>query len=239
MDARHPENPLPRSLTIIVPTLNEESGVAQTLGSLPRDRLSRMGVRSSVLVVDGHSTDHTRSLAESMGARVLVQHGTGKGNAIREVVRRLESDYFVVIDGDGSYHSDAIPAVVDRLLQGYDCASGSRFAGSIDEQAMTRLNMLGNRFLTGLANLLFGPARTTDLCTGLWAFRSDAFRRLDLSASGFEIEADMFTEAARLGLEYAEIPIRYSRRLGKSKLRWYTGINIARKMIRARILKGR
>ena len=59
--------------------------------------------------------------------------------------------------------------------------------------------------------MLFG-ARISDVCTGFWAYRSDAIRRLELAARGFEIEADMFAECARNGLRIAEIPIIYRAR---------------------------
>ena len=70
---------------------------------------------------------------------------------------------------------------------------------------MTRLNILGNTLLTKLARDFFS-VRVTDVCTGLWGFRSEAIRRLELEARGFEIEADMYSECARKGLSIAEIP---------------------------------
>jgi len=69
----------------------------------------------------------------------------------------------------------------------------------------------GEHPLSLLAWALFG-ARIGDVCTWFWAYRSDAIRRLELEASGFEIEADMFTECARNGLRIAELPITYRAR---------------------------
>ena len=75
----------------------------------------------------------------------------------------------------------------------------------------------GEHPLSLLAWALFG-ARISDVCTWFWAYRSDAIRRLELEASGFEIEADMFTECARNGLRIAEIPITYRARADQPKL---------------------
>jgi dolichol-phosphate mannosyltransferase len=82
---------------------------------------------------------------------------------------------------------------------------------------MTRLNVVGNVLLSLLAWALFG-ARISDVCTGFWGYRSDAIRRLELEARGFELEADMFVECVRNGLRIAEIPITYRARADQPKL---------------------
>jgi len=104
-----------------------------------------------------------------------------------------------------------------RLLKNYDVVIGSRLKGTIEPGAMTRLNVVGNVLLSLLAWALFG-ARISDVCTGFWGYRSDAIRRLELEARGFELEADMFVECVRNGLRIAEIPITYRARADQPKL---------------------
>ena len=82
---------------------------------------------------------------------------------------------------------------------------------------MTQLNVVGNTLLTILGQLLF-KARVSDMCTGLWGYRGDAMRRLELSAQGFEIEADMFAECTLKGLSMTELPINYYKRSDRAKL---------------------
>jgi hypothetical protein len=94
---------------------------------------------------------------------------------------------------------------------------GSRLTGTIQPGAMTKLNAAGNILLSLLARALFG-ARTSDVCTGFWGYRRDAIRCLQLSARGFEIEADMFAECVRQGLRITEIPITYRARKDQPKL---------------------
>jgi len=73
----------------------------------------------------------------------------------------------------------------------------------------------------------------SDVCTGLWGFRRDAFRRLELEAHGFEIEADMFGECAYRRLRVAEIPIRYRARADAAKLASFRdGLKIGARLIR-------
>ena len=103
------------------------------------------------------------------------------------------------------------------VLKKYDVVIGSRLKGTIEPGAMTRLNVVGNTLLSLLARALFG-VRISDVCTGFWGYRSDAIRRLDLAAPGFEIEANMFAECVRNGLRIAEIPITYRARKDRPKL---------------------
>ena len=121
-----------------------------------------------------------------------------------------------MVDGDDTYPIE-MATEMTRLLQTHDVVIGSRLKGTIEPGAMTRLNVVGNVLLSLLARALFG-AHISDVCTGFWGYRSDAIRRLDLAARGFEIEADMFTECVKEGLHIAEIPITYRARVDQPKL---------------------
>jgi len=121
-----------------------------------------------------------------------------------------------MVDGDNTYPIEMATEMV-RLLKQYDVVIGSRLKGIIEPGAMTKLNVVGNVFLSLLAWALFG-VHVSDVCTGFWGYRSDAIRRLELTARGFEIEADMFAECVRKGLRIAEVPITYRAREDRPKL---------------------
>ena len=83
-----------------------------------------------ILVVDGRSPDGTADVARSLGARVVYDHGLGKGEAIRTVIGHLKRDIVVFIDADGSHDPADIPALVAPILAGQaDHVSGSRLIG--------------------------------------------------------------------------------------------------------------
>ena len=136
--------------------------------------------------------------------------------ALQTAFKSISADYVIVSDGDDTYPLDVAPEMVS-LLQTFDVVIGSRLQGSIEPGAMTQLNVVGNTLLTILGQLLF-EARVSDLCTGLWGYQGDAMRRLELSAQGFEIEADMFAECTMKGLSMTELPINYYKRTDQAKL---------------------
>lgn len=235
--AQHPTVTLPLarpSVTILLPAKNEEDGIEATFEGLPLERLGELGYPFEILVADGRSHDRTREVAERHGARVIQQLGTGKGRAVRNALDVAKGDYVVMLDADATYPANAIPAFVALLDAGYDVVMGSRFRGAIDDGAMKRVNRVGNHGLSWLASALYGR-RCTDVCTGMWAFRRDTIRALGLTATHFEVEAELFARAARTKLRIVEVPIRYARREGVTKLGSVgDGLKIGRALLKYR-----
>jgi len=226
------------TVAIIIPTLNEERSIGTVIDDVPVSNLFNDGYKTAVYVIDGRSVDQTLEIAVQKGARVITEQRPGKGAAIQTAFRAVDADYVIVVDGDNTYPIGVATEMV-RLLQTNDVVIGSRLQGFIEPGAMTKVNLLGNTLLTLLARALFGTD-VTDVCTGLWGYRSDAIGCLELEAQGFEIEADMYAECARKGLRIAEIPIRYHPRADRAKLSslrdgFKIGAFLCRKRLMARL----
>jgi len=227
-------NPALTSLSILLPALNEEHGVAAVLNRIPRLTLQQKGYAYSVHLLDGRSTDQTRAVAKRLGAEIFVQTGNGKGSAFREFVPTIRDQFAVLLDSDGTYPPEIIPELVGKLGPETPVVLGSRLRGSIEDGAMSLANRIGNRLLSGFASFLFATP-ISDVCSGMWGFASDRLKSLDLTATGFELEADIFAECALKGIPIAEIPIRYDRRIGRPKLRLHEGLRIALALLKKRL----
>lgn len=228
-----------RTVSILLPARNEEHGVAAVLSEIPYRELRRRGYKVDVVVVDGHSNDRTRQVAESWGARVVLQEGRGKGMAVRSALPRCEGEVVVMIDADRTYPAWDVPAFLDRIEAGADVVLGTRMRGHIHRGAMSATHRFGNRGLSFLASVLHGR-RVTDVCTGMWAFRKDAVLALDLTSREFEIEAELFARAVRARLVLEEIPIDYRSRVGATKLGGVRdGVLIGWKLLSLRLAPGR
>jgi glycosyltransferase involved in cell wall biosynthesis len=209
-----PTRPFAR-VSVIIPTLNEAANLPHVFPRLPYDELFE------VIIVDGHSTDDTIAVARLLypGIRVVLQDGVGKGDALACGFCAARGDIIVMLDADGSTDPAEIPDFLDRLFDGADFAKGSRFAtggGSVD---ITPVRRVGNCFLNGVVNWLYGTSYT-DLCYGYNAFWFDVLPKINVNCAGFEVETLMNVRVAKAGLVVSEVPsVEQKRIFGVSKLR--------------------
>lgn len=216
------------TVSLVIPVRNEARNIAFVLEQIADDV-------DEIILVDGNSTDATLITARSYrpDIRVVPQEGVGKGSALRTGFRAATGDFIVMMDADGSMSPQEIRHYVHFLANGYDFVKGSRFIGGGGSLDITPFRRLGNRFLLGVFNSLYG-ADLTDLCYGFCAFHRRYLEHLALSATGFEIEAEMTVHAMQAGLRIAEVPsLEMPRRSGKSNLHAIRdGIRVLRTVLR-------
>lgn len=213
---------------MVIPVMNEARNIAWVLEQIA-DNVNE------VILVDGNSTDATLITARSCrpDLKVVPQNGRGKGCALRTGFLAATGDIIVMMDADGSMAPQEIGHYLHFLTNGFDFVKGSRFiagGGSLD---ITPFRRLGNRFLLAVFNSLY-HGDLTDLCYGFCAFHRRYLDFLALSATGFEIEAQMVVRAMQAGLRIAEVPsLELPRRTGKSNLRSIRdGMRVLRTVVR-------
>jgi len=227
-----------KEVIVIFPALNEEETIAKVIDEVPVADLEKKGYRVQIVVVDNGSSDRTGEIASSKGVRVIVEPRRGKGRAIRTAFESVKGDFVFMLDSDFTYPATSIQPMLALLEGGYDVVLGSRLKGQMERGAMRMLNMIGNRLLALIANILYGT-KISDLCTGCWGFRGDVIKALKLDAIGFELEANMFIEIAKLGYRIGEVPIPYRKRRTPSKLSSIqAGYRIGRMLISKRFRRG-
>jgi dolichol-phosphate mannosyltransferase len=219
----------PLSVLVIVATLNEEEGIGPTLAEL---REVLMDAR--FLVVDGNSTDRTVEVARKMGAEVLFQESLGKGDAIAQAIRHVDSDvkYVVFIDADFTYPAGYLPEMIRILEENPEVGmvSGNRFNHSFELRAMKSPFFVGNRFLAWAQRLLNGVS-LRDPLTGLRVVRWRILKNWVPKSKGFDIEAEINHRVERTGYKTVEIPIKYRSRLGEKKLKLRHGFAILKRIV--------
>ncbi len=221
---------------VLLPTLNEVNSIGQMI-----DEIQEYIPPARIIVADSGSLNGTKEVVEKKGINII--HSTpGKGRTVQAAwyyfryhCPSVES--IMMLDSDGTYPTDMLPIMFYVLSRmDYDVVSGSRISdlSKREKGAMPFMNLLGNKVLTEIANILY-PIQTTDLCTGYWGFNRKALESIDLSAKNFELEADVFVEMNRNKLRYFEYPITYKARVGsKPKLRLSDGYKIASWLIKKR-----
>jgi dolichol-phosphate hexosyltransferase len=191
---------------ILIPTLNE----APTISGLIREFQS--AGYSWIVVMDGNSRDTTRELATEAGARVLVQSGKGKGNALIEAFEKIDAPYILMLDGDGTYSPGDAEIMLAPLFEGSDQTIGNRLVPENDA-SFSRLNHFGNQILNRLFKIAQG-VYLYDILSGYRGFTRESVRQLHLKETGFEIETEISAEAVRNNQRVHIVPIHYFKRPG-------------------------
>lgn len=196
-------------VTIVIPTLNEEEAIGPVI-----DELKGFGW-NNILVVDGNSDDATRTIAASKGAKVVVQEGRGKADAIKTAVKHVATPYVVVMDGDYTYPAKHIAELLEKAVgEGLDEVIGARRRG---REHIPLVNRFGNWVITKAFNLLFAT-HLSDVCSGMYLVRTDVLREVRFEAKGFSVEVEIAAHVASTTRRIDEIPIEYRRRIGRPKL---------------------
>ncbi len=216
-------------LSIIVPTKNEPTARKSIL--MLR---KAFGSNTEIIVVDKSNAAYRKKLLDT-DAIILKQETDGYENALMEGFQKASGDVISTLDPDGTYSINDFKNVVAEISKGKaDFVCGNRLdhpaAG-----AMTLSISLGNRFLTGLFNILYRK-KIHDALSGSFAMTKKAFdsiREEEPYRAGtmfFEIEL------ARRGYRIAEVPISYVPRKGSTsritRAKPIYGLNIASHSIR-------
>jgi glycosyltransferase involved in cell wall biosynthesis len=197
-------------LTVSMITMNEEGAVAKVI----RD-IQRVAPDAEVLLVDS-SKDRTAEIAQELGARVIKQFPPqGYGPAMDRAVREASGDVVITLDCDDTYPVEAIPELMRLIDQGYDLVNTTRVHRR--PKAMPFANFLANRFFALGARVLHG-LKTTDVHSGMRAYRKSMIDQLQWTAKGAALPVDMYVIPHRMGFRTAEIPIDYRERIGTTTL---------------------
>ncbi len=201
-----------RSITVIIPALNEEGSIGRVIRDIPEcvDR---------VLVADNGSMDQTRTKALEAGADVISVPEKGYGNACQAGVSvAADADILAFMDGDYSdYPEDLLPLLESvaegrcDFCMGYRCVFQSGRAS-----ALQWYQRWGNGVACQLIWLLYG-FRYFDLGP-MRCIRRDCLERLDMHDKSYGWTAEMQIRAALDGIRILQMPVRYRQRIGVSKI---------------------
>ncbi len=226
-------------LSLIMPVFNEGPTLKTVLTELGA---VEMPIPWELLIIDDGSTDGAVSdinrewVPGAEQVRVVrSSRNGGKGAALRKGFSLAEGDILGVQDADLEYNPREIPGLIEPIIQGNaDVVFGTREFGT--HTAYSFWHVVGNRMLSVAASALFNRY-VTDIYTCYKFFTRGRYEQLRLTATGFEIEAELVGGLLRSGARVMEVPITYqarSREAGK-KIRARDGVMALGRLVRIRL----
>jgi len=202
-------------LSVVIPTLNEAKSIGEVIDEL-RSNLDGRGLDYEIMIVDGRSSDDTRSIAGERGAVIVDEPRKGYGRAYKTGFERARGDIIATMDGDWTYPAEAILPLMEMLERDdLEFITTDRF-GHMEPGAMSNMHKIGNLALSFTTRLLFGR-KIRDSQSGMWVFRREALSKLNLTNDGMPFSEEIKIEAFRK-LRSREVMIAYRKRVGEVKL---------------------
>lgn len=199
---------------IIIPAYNEQQSIDKVIKEIPGE------VVTEIIVVNNNSTDQTGRVAEDAGATVLFEKIKGYGAACLtgiEYLKDRKCDIVVFLDGDYSDFPEEIVELIEPIKNNkFDFVLGSRVLGEREKGALPLQSRVGS-LVAGFLMKLFWDVKYTDLGP-FRAIRFDKLIELDMQDKWFGWTVEMQIKAAKKKYRILEVPVKYRKRIGKSKV---------------------
>lgn len=205
-------------IDVIIPAYNEEGSIGFVVKELPREMVR------DIIVCNNNSRDNTASVAAAAGAVVVEEKRPGYGSAclrgMAHIAARPREEWpevVVFIDGDHSDYPEQLPELVAPIIsQGQDLVIGSRALGDLEPGSMQPQQIFGNWLATTLIKLIYGN-QFTDLGP-FRAIKYSSLLELKMEDPDFGWTVEMQVKAAKADMACTEVPVRYRKRIGTSKI---------------------
>jgi dolichol-phosphate mannosyltransferase len=191
-------------ISIIIPVYNEEKTILNVLQSVQK---AFQNIEHEIIVVNDGSKDQTHNLCANYKniQYINLPQNHGKGFALRTAFQRAQGAFIAIQDADLEYN----PLTLRQLCESVQ--ENKVLYGKRDRKKGYWLNKMGNAFLSRFCNILYG-SNLFDIYTCYKIIPAKIIQSLELTANGFEIEAEITAKLLRANIPIEEIPIPYSPR---------------------------
>ena len=223
-------------LSIVMPVYNEKNTVLEIV-----NKVLKLESLKELIIVDDGSTDGTRDLIQKTEfgpkvKKVFHEKNTGKGACLRTGFEKVEGEIVGIQDSDLEYDPNEFTELIAPIQKGVaDVVYGSRLWGGKPQRAHMFWHLLGNRFLTLVADVLYNTT-LTDIETCYKVFRQDVLKEIRIQSDGFSVEPELTAKILKKKLRVYEMPISYYGRTyeeGK-KISWKHGFSALWTLVRYR-----
>lgn len=188
---------------VLIPCYNEAGTITRVI-----DSFRKAVPDAEIYVYDNNSTDGTGDRAAKAGAIVRKEHRQGKGNVVRSMLRDIDADCYLLVDGDDTYPAESASEMCRRVQEGADMVIGDRLSSTYFTENKRPLHNEGNRLVRFLINKLFN-SDIHDIMTGYRALSRKFAKNFPIISKNFEIETEMTIHALDNNFIIKEIAVEY------------------------------
>tara|TARA_B000000565_G_C23760395_1_gene368198 strand:+ start:422 stop:1114 length:693 start_codon:yes stop_codon:yes gene_type:complete len=201
-------------ISIIIPVFNEEKTVIDLLKKVNKQKSGDYFLEI-IVINDGSSDDSKKLLTNNKDLYskfINLEKNLGKGGAVIEGLKVARGDFILFQDADLEYNPEDYKKIF-RVIDEFNAevVIGSRNLSPEYTRVYNYFHKLGNKFITGLFNLLFNTT-FTDIYSCYLCIKRDLVNPEKLKSKGWEQHAEILATAIKNSSVYYEVPISYSGR---------------------------
>lgn len=197
------------NLTLLIPANKEKESLPIFLKELENFKCHKM------IVLQKEDSETLDSISKFEGIKIFFQKNNGYGNALIEGLDEITTEYFCIINADGSMDPKFLKDMLSHCLDA-DLVFGSRYitgGGSDDDDLVT---FTGNKIFTFLGNILFSLNLSDILYTYILG-KTNSIKKLSLKNKDFRICVEIPIKAKKHNLKYKTLPSMERKRIGGKK----------------------
>ena len=195
-----------KKIAILIPCYNEEKTIEKVVEDFKKELPN-----AEIYVYNNNSKDKTLEIIEKIeGINIRNEYNQGKGNVVRRMVREIDADIYVMVDGDDTYPAEEVHKLILPIVEGKaDMTVGDRLSnGTYKNENKRKFHEFGNNIVRDSINVLF-KSNLKDIMSGYRAFNKIFVKNVPILSPKFEVETEITLSALDKKFIIQEIPIVY------------------------------
>ena len=135
----------------------------------------------------------------------------GKGNVVASMFRKVDADYYVIVDGDDTYSAEHVRQLLEPVMKGHADMTVAVRLTEYTTASFRPLHVFGNNLVCRLVNWIF-DSNLSDIMSGYRAYSRELVQSIPILSSGFEVETEMTIRILDYGFRIEEVPLPYRER---------------------------
>lgn len=223
---------------VILPAFNEEAAIKLLLPKIDTE-LTKLKLDHRIVVVNDGSHDATADILSAASGKYkidIVTHRINRGLGETErdgfeyvAGQSADDDIIIRMDCDDTHEPEYFSALIDKIKEGYDVVSASRFQPGGSQVGVSTYRAFVSRCANIFMRLLLNTQGIKDYSCGFRAYRGKVIKYavrifgngfIQLKGLGFTSTLETLVKLDLLGCRFKEIPfvLRYDRKAGPSKM---------------------
>ena len=196
-------------LTLLIPANKEAESLPFFLKELGDYNFNKL------VVLQSEDVETIESISDFKDIKIYKQKNNGYGNALKEGLNQINTEFFCIINADGSMDPKYLDEML-KLCKNKDLVFASRYlkgGGSDDDDIIT---YIGNKCFSFIGNFLFN-LKLSDILYTYIVGKTNSAKKLSLKYNDFRICVEIPIIAKIKNLDCISLPSKERKRIGGEK----------------------